>query len=90
MNFTKKVRITDSVFTQVIDDEMVILDTESENYFGLDSIGTVMWEQLRVNNSLEELAQYMLEHYDVQEGVLKEDIKTFVTNLVKNKLISIG
>ena len=79
-----------TVFTQVIDEEIVILDTQSENYFGLDTMATVMWEQLRVNPSLEALVQYMLEEYDVQEYVLKEDIKMFINNLVKNKLITLG
>jgi len=90
MNFRQKVHIPSHIYIQAIDDEMVLLDTQSENYFGLDGMGTVMWEQLSVSPSLEDLAEYMLKTYDVEEDVLHADITTFIDKLVKNKLITLG
>ncbi len=90
MNFTDKVTIPSTVFAQVVDDEMVILDTESENYFGLDTIGREMWQILVENGSLENLKTTMLEKYEVKESVIKHDIEVFIDTLVKNRLITIG
>lgn len=90
MNFTDKVTIPSTVFAQVVDDEMVILDTESENYFGLDTIGREMWQTLVENGSLENLKTTMLEKYEVKESVIKHDIEVFIDTLVKNRLITIG
>jgi len=90
MNFTEKMTIPSTVFAQEVDDEMVIMDTQSENYFGLDAIGTQMWQILIENGSLENLKIKILEMYDVEENVLRQDIEVFISELLKNKLINIG
>jgi len=90
MNFTEKMTIPSTVFAQEVDDEMVIMDTESENYFGLDAMGTQMWQILIENGSLENLKIKILEMYDVEENVLRQDIEVFISELLKNKLINIG
>jgi len=90
MNFTEKIMIPDTVFAQIVDDEMVIMDTQSENYFGLDAIGTHMWQILVENGSLENLKKMILKMYDVKEDVLEQDIKIFISKLLKNKLITLG
>jgi len=89
MNLQNNISIPATVFAQIVDNEMVILDTKNENYFGLDPIGTVMWEQLTQTGSIEKLYTYMLEHYDVEEIILKKDIEIFIQNLVKNRLIKL-
>jgi len=90
MNLTEKITIPSTVFVQKVDDEMVLLDMNSENYFGLDTIGTVMWHYLSETHSLAKMLSSMLEEYDVEEDVLRKDITTFVQDLEKNALIQIG
>lgn len=90
MNNAEKIIIPSSVFAQLVDDEMVLLDTESENYFGLDAVGTVMWQQLVETPLLDALKLYMLEQYEVEEERLKKDIEIFVKTLVDHQLITLG
>ncbi|PTB83409.1 PqqD family protein [Sulfurovum lithotrophicum] len=90
MNLTEKITIPSTVFAQIVDDEMVILDTNSENYFALDPIGTDMWQTLVNDNSVENLKKSMYEKYDVEEDVLEHDIEIFISKLLKNKLITLG
>jgi len=90
MNFKEKMTISNTVFVQEIDDEMIIMDTQSENYFGLDTMGTQMWHILVENSSLDNLKMKILEMYDVEESVLEHDIEVFISELLKNKLITIG
>jgi len=90
MNLDNEIVIPSTVFAQVLDDEIVILDTQSENYFGLDSVGAVMWQELQKNPSLAILKVTMLAMYDVDEKILENDIKLFIDKLEKNKLITIG
>ena len=47
MNFTQKVNFFDTVFAQEVDDEMVLLDMNSENYFGLDTVDSDIWQLLQ-------------------------------------------
>ncbi|HFD13685.1 MAG TPA: PqqD family protein [Epsilonproteobacteria bacterium] len=90
MNNAEKIIIPSSVFAQLVDDEMILLDTESENYFGLDAVGTVMWQQLVENPLLDVLKSYMLEQYEVEEERLEKDIEIFVKTLVDHQLITLG
>lgn len=87
MNLKDKVKPLETAFTQMIDDEMIILDTQSENYFALDTIGAVMWEQLSIHHSPQIIYEYMLENYEVESTILIEDIKIFIQTLLDHKLI---
>jgi len=87
MNFTDRIMPIPTAFTQKVDEELIILDTQSENYFALDAIGAVMWEQLSKEHSTQKLYTYMLTHYEVEETMLKQDIKTFIHTLLKHKLL---
>ena len=46
MNLDQKVIFAETVFAQEVDGEMVLLDMESENYFGLDEVGTSIWKEI--------------------------------------------
>jgi len=46
MNLAQKVTFAETVFAQEVDGEMVLLDMESENYFGLDEVGTAIWQAM--------------------------------------------
>lgn len=89
MELGQKVIFTESVFAQLVDDEMVLLDMESENYFGLDEVGTSIWNAMQDNERLEDVFAVLLEQYDVGEEMLKKDLLNFVTKLVDNGLAKV-
>jgi hypothetical protein len=47
MDFSKKIIFSDTVFAQEVDGEMVLLDMNAENYFGLDSVASDIWKLLQ-------------------------------------------
>jgi len=89
MNLEQKAIISPSVFAQEVDGEMVLLDMESENYFGLDEVGTAIWQGMQEKESLKEVFSLLLEQYDVSEEVLKHDLIHFVENLVESGLLEV-
>jgi len=89
MELEQKVVFAESVFAQLVDDEMVLLDMESENYFGLDEVGTSIWNAMQENETLKEVFAVLLEQYDVGEEMLKNDLLNFVTKLVDNGLAKV-
>ena len=66
---------------------MVILDTTSEEYFGLDATGVVIWQHLNENGYLQEVFDTMLEMYDVDAKQLEADICRFTQELVDAGLV---
>jgi len=89
MNLNKKVTFADTVFAQEVDGEMVLLDMNSENYFGLDEVGTSIWQAMQEKENLKEVFEVLLEQYEVEEDVLKNDLVTFVEKLEESGLVKV-
>jgi len=89
MDLKNRVIFADTVFAQEVDGEMVLLDMNSENYFGLDEVGTAIWQFMQESGELKEIFQHMLEHYDVKEEVLQKDLITFVEQLKERGLVKV-
>ena len=89
MNLNQKVTFADTVFAQEVDGEMVLLDMNSENYFGLDEVGTAIWQAMQEKENLKEVFEILLEQYEVEEDVLKKDLITFVEKLEESGLVKV-
>ena len=89
MNIKSKVILSNNVFAQEIDDETIILDAITQEYFSLNEIGKVIWSLLSENKNLEEIKAQMLEMYEVPEEQLEKDLLNFFQALATKGLISI-
>ena len=89
MTLQDNIMIDDTVFAQEVDHEMVILDTRSEQYFGLDEMGTVIWQHLSESGALQKVYEMMLEQYEVDEAQLEADICRFTQELVDAGLVKL-
>ena len=89
MNLNQKVTFAETVFAQEVDGEMVLLDMESENYFGLDEVGTAIWQAMQEYGTLQEVLNALLEQYEVEPEVLENDLEDFVGKLVESGLVEV-
>ena len=89
MDINKRVTFPDTVFAQEVDGETVLLDMDSENYFGLDEVGTVIWQAMQENENLKDVLVVLLEQYDVKEDILEKDLLAFTTSLEKSGLVKV-
>jgi ornithine carbamoyltransferase len=90
MDLNQKVVFADTVFAQEVDGEMVLLDMESENYFGLDGVGTDIWQAIEnCQGVLQCVFEKLLEMYQVDEEVLRKDLSAFVAQLEENGLVKV-
>ena len=89
MNLDQKVTFAETVFAQEVDGEMVLLDMESENYFGLDEVGTAIWQAMQEKETLREVFEVLKEQYEVEAEVLENDLSDFVEKLVESGLVKV-
>jgi len=87
MTLDQKIVCSETVFAQIIDDEMVLLDMQTENYFGMDNVGATMWHMIEKHSTLREVLMELLTYYDVEEEVLKNDLFAFVAKLQNSGLV---
>ncbi len=83
-----RLRTVESVIYAVLDGEGVLLDTRTGVYFGLDAVGTRIWELLAPGATLDELVHQLLDEYDVDGQRLTTDVEVFVRTLAAKGLIT--
>jgi hypothetical protein len=89
MDLNLKVTFLDTIFAQKIDDEMILLDTNSKNYFALDKMGSIIWHTMREHEKLSDVYNILLQQYEVEPEVLRDDLVNFVKNLDSSGLVYI-
>jgi hypothetical protein len=82
-----KIRISDQIMMVDIDDEAVILNTENEQYFGLNSTALSMWKALTTTPTVEAACEKLLEEYQVDADTLQNDIHNLIDQLVDRGII---
>jgi len=82
-----KIESIDNIFSQKVDDEIVLFDSISEQYYGLDSVGAIMWKKIKEYNNLYLVHQSLLEKFDTDSKTLEKDLLKFVEKLIENRLL---
>ena len=74
MNLNQTVTLSPEVISQEVSGETVLLDLDSENYFGLDEVGTRIWQLIKETSDLQVIYNTLLEEYEVEEQRLQTDL----------------
>lgn len=75
------------VLVSDVDDEVVMLDRESDVYYGLNEVGAFIWEQLAEPRTVAELEESTAEAFDVSRSRCRKDVQEFLTDLLDADLI---
>ena len=90
ISFSDSVKIPDDVLISNLQDESVILNLDSERYYGLDSIGTRILSVLTTSESIEAAYNTLVQEYDVDRHALRQDLIALVENLVAQGLVKVS
>ena len=70
-----------------IHDEIVMVNITQGNYFGLNSVGSDIWELLKEPYSIEELCEKLMNEYDIDKDACLRDVNSFIEELIKNDIV---
>jgi hypothetical protein len=76
-----------NVLVSIIEDEAVLLNLESECYFGLNRTGTAMWTALTSAESVEVAYEHLAGTFDVDAEALRSDMNTLIGQLLEHGLV---
>lgn len=85
----KKIDISDQILFQEIEGESVLLDLETEKYYGLDETGTRIWHLLSNNENAENVLNILQNEYAVDAETLHDDLLSILNDFQSNGLIKI-
>lgn len=78
---------SDEVLFQEIGGEAVLLDLASEQYFGLDAVGTRIWSLLDGNASLDRIQEALCAEYDAPRERIHDDLFALARRLLEAGLV---
>ena len=80
---------SEEVLSSEVDGEMVLMNLQTGQYFGLDEIATEIWSLLDDPNSVDDLVKKLMEVYEVKEEECRADTKTMLVQLINLKFLEV-
>ncbi len=87
ISFSDRVTVPDDVLISQLQEESVILNLDSERYYGLDDVGTRFLSVLTTSDSIETAYEQLRDEYDVDPQVLRSDLLALIENLINQGLL---
>ena len=78
---TTRLKRTSHLLETDVHGEVVALDIEKGQCYGLDSIGTEVWRLLEQQTSVAEICSNLASRYDVDEQTCRADVLKLVSEL---------
>lgn len=84
-----RVSVPSDTLINVLGGESVLLSLKNQQYFGLDEVGTRMWNALTNSPSVEVAYESLLEEYEVEPETLRQDLYDLLERLAEQGLVEI-
>ena len=72
-----------------IDGEVVMMSIENGKYYGLDKVGSRIWEVLENSLSVSELIDQLLVEFEVERETCEKDVMYFLQKLDDDNMLEI-
>jgi hypothetical protein len=72
-----------------VDDEVVMLSVRAGAYFGLDGIGSEIWNMVREPRRVGDICRSLSEVYDVDDDTVARDVVAFLRSLLERGLVRV-
>lgn len=91
MNLTDRLTTSNDAVVRHVGGETVVLDLASGTYFGLDPVGTRVWQLIEDQEcALLDVCETILGEYDVSRAEVEADVIALAQDLVAHKLASVA
>ena len=87
VSFSDRVRTPEDVLISNLQEEAVILNLDSERYYGLDGVGTRFLSVLTTSDSIEAAYELLRDEYDVDAQSLRQDLLELTENLLEQGIL---
>lgn len=82
-----RVEVPSNVLFRELQGECIILNLDTESYFGLDEVGTRMWLALTRSESIAAALDALEQEFDVEPAQLRRDFEELLAGLLEQGLL---
>ena len=84
------VKRTQKIVSSDLDGDTVMMSIDRGNYYGIDPIGSRIWELLAKPLAISVLLDTLTQEFDVNRDQCEQDTLRFLNELAAEKLLEIG
>ena len=84
------VRIADDVVFEILEDETVVLNLTSGEYYSLNQAGTRVWQLIEEHGDLDAIREAMVAEFDVSPERLSGDLDRLMRDLTERRLVVVS
>ncbi len=81
------ISIKSTTLFRELDGETVLVDIDSGTYFGLDEVGTFIWNLIDEGVAPDAIPARITEAFEVEEDVARRDLEAFLQELLGKGLV---
>lgn len=86
----QRLKPSPDAFANAIGDETVLLQVKRGVYYGLDPVGTRIWEGLNNDLGPREICRRVAAECDVGLDIVEADARKFLNDLLENQIVVAG
>jgi hypothetical protein len=80
---------SEDFITSTVDDDLVMMSLEKGIYYGLDAIGSQIWENIAEPISVNALCHKLTDQFEVDEAQCQTDVLAFLHELLNEEMIHV-
>lgn len=81
------IRRNEDLLSSDIDGEIVMMSIENGSYYGVNPIGSRIWDIVRNPVKVSDIISVLLKEYDVSKDICEKDVLTFLNTLYNERII---
>ena len=82
-------RIPPYVTTSFVDDDAVLLNTRTNQYFAIQAVSSRLWQLMKDGKGLREVCQVLQTEYIAEPADVEKDVLDLVRELTENGLVEL-
>ena len=67
--------------------ETVILHLGNSSFYGLDPVGTIIWEMLKSGSPVPDIRDALVARFSVEPARIEDDMRTFLADLLAQDIV---
>jgi hypothetical protein len=87
LSLEHSVTVSDTTVFREVNGEAVLLQLDEGTYYGLDDVGTRLWQLMQTHNRLQDVFDAALAEFEVTADVLQRDLLNLAQQLVERRLL---
>lgn len=82
------IKLSPSALVQRVDDEVVVLNLDSEKYFKLNDVAGRVVELAGGCESVAAIVGRLVEEYDAPQSIIERDVRSVIKTLIEHGLLT--